>query len=217
MNRALSVDNVMKLKTKVHQYDGEWELAFNQPEASGVWFVYGASTSGKSSFVMQWAKYMTRFGKVLYNSLEEKVVKSFRDRMRRFNMSEVKKGRFVVVHDNYEALKKRLLRQRSAQIVVIDSDQYMDWTFLQYLEFKALFKNKTIMIVSQVEGRQPKSKRSRDIMFDAYIKVWVEGYRAISKGREIGPRGYYTVWDQGAEMYWGADPKPKTKSKSKRK
>ncbi len=40
-------------------------------------------------------------------------------------------------------------------------------------------------------------------MYDASLKIFVEGFRAISKGRFIGPKGYYTVWEEGAERYWG--------------
>jgi len=31
----------------------------------------------------------------------------------------------------------------------------------------------------------------------------VEGYRAFSKGRTFGELGYYTIWPERAEAYWG--------------
>jgi hypothetical protein len=41
-------------------------------------------------------------------------------------------------------------------------------------------------------------------MYDASLKIWIEGYRAFSKGRYIGPNGgVYTIWEEGAEKYWG--------------
>ena len=43
-----------------------------------------------------------------------------------------------------------------------------------------------------------------DIKFDADLKVWVEGGRAMSEGRYIGSVGYYDVLQQKARQYWGA-------------
>lgn len=40
-------------------------------------------------------------------------------------------------------------------------------------------------------------------MYDASLKVWVEGYTAFSKGRFIGETGKYTIWQEGADRYWG--------------
>lgn len=42
-------------------------------------------------------------------------------------------------------------------------------------------------------------------MFSASLKIWVEGYRAISKGRYFGEQGYYTVWKERADKYWGVE------------
>jgi len=40
-------------------------------------------------------------------------------------------------------------------------------------------------------------------MYTADLKIWVEGYRAFSKGRTFGELGYYTIWPERAEAYWG--------------
>ena len=43
---------------------------------------------------------------------------------------------------------------------------------------------------------------------NATLKVWVEGYRAFSKGRFIGRTGKYDIWPERAEGYWeGNRPK----------
>lgn len=39
-------------------------------------------------------------------------------------------------------------------------------------------------------------------MYDASLKIWVEGYKAFSKGRFFGSTGEITLWRQGAEEYW---------------
>ena len=39
-------------------------------------------------------------------------------------------------------------------------------------------------------------------MYDATLKIWVEGFKAFSKGRYIGPKGSLTIWPEGAMRYW---------------
>ena len=48
------------------------------------------------------------------------------------------------------------------------------------------------------------------VMYDADLKIWVEGYVAFSKGRYQGATGEYTIWEKGAYDYWNvAGPKQK--------
>ena len=39
-------------------------------------------------------------------------------------------------------------------------------------------------------------------MYDASLKIWVEGYKAFSKGRFIGQTGECVIWPEGARRYW---------------
>ena len=83
-----------------------------------------------------------------------------------------------------EDLDKRLSKRKSPDTVVIDSYQYTGMSFEDYLAFKSRHPNKLLVIISQAEGTRP------------------EGYRAISKGRYFGDKGYYTIWAERAEEYW---------------
>lgn len=73
-------------------------------------------------------------------------------------------------------------------------------TALSYKQIGKLF-----IVISQAEGRSPKGRMAKDVMYDADLKIWVEGHRAISKGRYIGTKGYYTNWIEGAAKYWGPE------------
>jgi hypothetical protein len=80
----------------------------------------------------------------------------------------------------------------------------MKWTFNEFTELVEMFPTKTFIIIGQAKGKNPKTGTANDIMFDAYIKIWVQGYMAFSKGREIGPNGgVFTIWKEGADKYWG--------------
>ena len=72
----------------------------------------------------------------------------------------------------------------------------------QYEEFIDLHKNKLIIFVSQADGLKPWGRTAQSAMYSASLKIWVEGYRAISKGRYRGNLGYYTIWAEKAEEYW---------------
>ena len=147
---------------------------------------------------------MAQFERVLYNALEEFQAKSFQDRMVKLKMQEVK-GNFLVAKYNLDELTMVLKRRKSPQVVSIDSEKYMNWNWKQYLKMVEQFPNKTFIIIGQAKGKNPSTSVAVDIMFDAYIKIWVEGYTAFSKGREIGSNGgIFTIWKEGSERYWGS-------------
>ena len=64
-------------------------------------------------------------------------------------------------------------------------------------------KDKLLIFLSHAAGSSPRGSAAVGVMYDATLKIWVEGYKAFSKGRFIGPTGEYTIWDEGAARYWG--------------
>lgn len=202
LKRALTVSDILELKHEVYDFEGEWLDAFDRPEQCGTWFIWGESGNGKSSFSLQLAKYMTNFDKVIINALEEGTSLSIKNSFMRHGLDEVD-GELYLVNETMEQLDKRLSRQRSPGVVLIDSIQYTGWTFKQYLDFKRKHNNKLMIIVSQAERGQPFGALAQRVMYDADLKILVEGHKAISKGRYIGETGEFTVWEKGAERYWG--------------
>ena len=101
-------------------------------------------------------------------------------------------------------LVERLKKRKSADFVVIDSIQDSQISRAEYRDLKRLSASKMLIFVSRVEGCRPMGRLAVDIKFDADLKVWVEGGRAMSEGRYIGSIGYYDVLQQKARQYWGA-------------
>ena len=205
MKRAISVNELLAMKKPTYKLSAEWREAFGEPERNGVWFVWGRSGSGKTSFVLQLCKELCRFGKVAYDSLEEGASISMKNAFIRAGMQDVARRLVLLDNENMEELDKRLSRRKSPDTVVIDSYQYTGMSFEDYLAFKRRHANKLIVIISQAEGTRPKGRTAGRVMFDASLKIWVEGYRAISKGRFFGSIGYYTIWAERAEEYWTKD------------
>ena len=191
MKKALSMVDLMRKNREVYAFEGALQEAFGQPEQNGVWFIWGRSGNGKTSFVLQLCKELTRYGKVAYDSLEEGDSLTMQNALMRVGMGDVGR-RFILLNESLKELDTRLKRRRSPDIVVVDSFQYAHIDLKQYEEFIDLHKNKLIIFVSQADGLKPWGRTAQSAMYSASLKIWVEGYRAISKGRYRGNLGYYT-------------------------
>lgn len=201
MERAFTINDILNKKYKLFDFKDEWEEAFSKPERCGVWFIWGNSGNGKTRFTMQLAKYLTNFGKVLYNSLEEGSSHTIRKAFEDVGMSEVKQ-KMLLVSESLEKLNQRLEKQRSSNIIIIDSFQYAQISYKQYIAFKEKHHNKLIIFISHADGKQPAGRSAKSVMYDATLKIWVEGFKAFSKGRYIGSKGQLTIWEEGASRYW---------------
>ena len=69
--RAYSVRDIEAKKWVTLPWGEKWSSPFGYPADNARWFISGASASGKSSFVMQLAKELCNYGRVLYMSYEE--------------------------------------------------------------------------------------------------------------------------------------------------
>lgn len=200
---ARGVREMLSMKYSTFDFRGEWYEAFGMPEKRGVWFVWGNSGNGKTSFVMQLCKYLCRFGRVAYNSLEEGAGLTMQNCLRRFGMMDVNRRFLLLDAESMERLEERMNRQKAPDFVVIDSFQYTMMTFKQYIEFRERHKNKLLIFISHADGRLPSGRSAKSAMYNADLKIYVEGYRAFSKGRYIGPKRHFDIWPEEAEKYWG--------------
>lgn len=197
MKRAISVRDILDKKYETFPFEGKWRDAFDTPERQGVWFIWGNSGNGKTSFVMQLCKELCRYDRVVFNSLEEGTCLTVQNNLKRFGMAEVSR-RLSFIKEDIPALKERLRRHKSFNIVVIDSIQYTLMTYKDYIRLKEEFPDKLFIFISHARGKNPKGDAATSVMYDADLKIWVEGYVAYSKGRYRGDTGQYTIWELGA-------------------
>lgn len=200
---AKGVREMLSIKYDLMDFDGEWHDAFGTPERRGVWIIWGNSGNGKTTFALQLSKYLCRFGRVAYDSMEEGVCLTMQNAMRREGMMDVN-GKFMLIdNENIEKLSERLNRKRSPEIVIIDSFQYTQMTYKQYIAFKEAHKRKLLIFISHADGKYPAGRAARSVMYDASLKIYIEGFRAFSKGRFIGPVGHYDIVKEKALEHWG--------------
>lgn len=202
MARAKSVSELLAMKVETFPFKDEWYNAFGEPERRGVWLIWGNSGTGKTTFVVQLCKYLCQFERVIYNSLEEGACGTMKNTLLRCGMLDVKRRFLLLDCEPLDELSQRLMKRKSPGVVVIDSFQYTQMNYKQYIAFKERHKDKLIIFVSHADGKLPSGRSARSVMYDATQKVYVEGYRAFSKGRFNGPKMAIDIWPEEAFEYW---------------
>jgi len=202
MPKAINLYNLYKAKFKTLDLDEPWRSLIGVPEQTGTWMVYGPPKNGKTSFCMHLAKYMTKFSRVIYNSVEEGLSATIRDATLRVNMEEV--GTRFLLGDKWTIpeLVEVLEKKNSPNFVVIDSVQFADLKFSEYKELKETFPKKIFCYISHIQGREPDGQVAKRIWRDANAIFRVEGFRAFPTTR-FGGQGYYDVAADKAKAYWG--------------
>lgn len=203
MSRTLSAKQVLSIKYKTIRLGGIWDDCVGEIGRTGVVFFWGNSGNGKTSAVVSFCKALCSHGKVLYLSKEEGVDLTMQQTLRRFGMAECGSRFQIDGRMTFEELDERLSKPRSAEFVVIDSFQYLQMSYKEYIAFKERHRNKLLIFVSHADGKRPDGRTATKVMYDAALKIWVEGYKAFSKGRYIGPAGECTIYEEGARRYWG--------------
>lgn len=206
MGQAISVDNLLKKRYTKLGFTGPWAEAFGQPVLGGSWFIYGGSSNGKSSFVQQLTRYLADLGlRVEYVALEEGTEDTMKEAALKANWKSV--GNKIKIREplEFNDFVEVVGKNKSADVFIVDTIQYFgeEIRFKQYLNLRRNNPKKLFIYISHINGRQPDGKAAIKVMRDSTLKIWIEGFRAISKGRYIGPKGYYTIWEKGAAKYWG--------------
>ena len=175
MRRALTVRDIREYRPRTLPFEGDWQASIGTPELTGTWLVWGASANGKTRFALQLARYLSRFVRVAYDSLEEGLSLSMQRAIAEVGMADAKRNFVLLDKEPLPDLARRLSRQRSPQAVVIDSLQYTGLTYAGYRELRDRFRGKLFVFISHADGREPKGNVARSIRYDAFVKVYVEG------------------------------------------
>ncbi len=205
LKRALTVANIQSTEIERIDFTGEWYEAFKKPQNRGVWFVYGGSGSGKSTFAMLLARELSKHGNTLYDLLEEETDDSdFIERTELCKMQDVADS-FHAQRYTLKELDIYLSKRNSPRYVIIDSLPYFLNSWQEYIDFKNKWaKKKTLVFIGHADGKVPSTELQKRVMYDAKMKIFVSGYLASCKGRTIGPNGgRFIIWEEGYKKIQG--------------
>ena len=189
--KVWSQKNLEDIRHEYIDFDGEWYLAFGRPEKSGCWIIYGKSGQGKSSFALQLARKFDEMGlRVLYLTLEMGACDDFVNSVLDVGISSKTNNIIYSDEATINDLEDYLSRQRSPDVIMIDSIQY----FEQQGGAKA---------PEHVDGREVEGKTAYEVKRDSFKRIYVEHFKATFIGRgKGGSRGYYIVWAEGYQKHW---------------
>ncbi len=190
MARAVNIRQLLTMKFPKIPLEGRWRELMGQPQLKGGILIWGDSAQGKTSFALQFAKELSRYEPVLYDTLEEGISESIRAACIREKMVEV--GNRVLLLDNEPVpeLIERLSRPKSRNVVIVDSLQYTGMTFETYKELLELFPKKLFVFISHADGKEPAGRIATQVKFNANVKIRVAGFTAYAISRYGGGTPY---------------------------
>lgn len=196
MARTLGVHHIINKTYHSLAFEGEWKEVFGCPSDPFTMLVYGLPKNGKTNFMMKFSKYLTQFGKVWYNSIEEGDCLTIKEAFIRCRMDELEPGKFMMgdryfFQDMVEYLKGR----NKGKFVIIDSRDFINLTCQQFKKLKTLFPRKSFIIICWEAAGKPAGKFAKDIEFIVDIVVHVSKFRAYARGR-FGGGKEYVIWDK---------------------
>ncbi|MCQ2359980.1 MAG: ATP-binding protein [Paludibacteraceae bacterium] len=207
MGKTISNKNVLNARFNVAEFEGEWLASFGRPELRGSWIVWGGSGSGKTTFMLQLAKYVSQFRKVAYNSLEQGLCLSFQVAWNRVGMADAGNNIMLIEKETLADLRLRLDKKRSPDIIIVDSLHYWQgFKLCDYVNLLQSYPDKLFVFVSHERNGEPKGSIAQYIRYNSDVKIRVEGYKAFITTRyedkENGVGGAdYTIWEEGANEY----------------
>ena len=192
--RAIGVKEFERQKFKVMAFKSPFKELIGEPECSGSMIIYGESGHGKTTFALRLMKYISKFYKCAYVSIESALKKSFQDIVKGSNLRSVARKvqlwEELTVADLYEKLKK----PRAPKIVFIDSLQYLQLndesmnqlTSFQYKKLIKDFPNVLFIFISHAKNGEPKGALAEAVYYGSDTCLLVDDFIIYPKKARFG-------------------------------
>lgn len=159
-----SPKQIAERNIETYPFDGSWNRIFGQPDIRFSTIIQGAAKSGKSTFCAKFAQYVSRYGRVLYISAEERINSlTLQQRLRQCNVTS-EKIRFVHVRDLDQV--EKLLQKGGYRFVIIDSVQHVKMSVDQWITLRKKFARRKLSwhLVMQMGENITKYKHEVDVL-----------------------------------------------------
>ncbi|MFC0182771.1 hypothetical protein SAMN04515674_1343 [Pseudarcicella hirudinis] len=206
MIKAVTPSNMLKIKHSTFEFEAPWSNAFgSQPSDSGYWMIWGKEKNGKTWFALLLAKYLCTKKRVLYISGEEGLEKEFVTSCRRAGITEKTRNIGFSEYIPLEHIEVLLGRRNAPKVVVIDNVTVYkdDLKGKTLFELKDKYPDVLFIFLAHEDRKEPYTAPAKLCRRLAKIIVYVEGLKAIVKGRCEG--GEYLINEERATLYWGIE------------
>jgi len=200
--RAYSYTDIERKEFDVLPFTGDWKEHQGEPERAGSILIYGDTGHGKTTYALQYMRYLCEFEKVFYNTVEEGMKASFK-RSLKLNGLQYISSKYTFQSEFYDDMVKRLNRKRQPKIVFVDSVQYCfrGKKDTHYFELMEMFPKTLFVWVSQLQKNSPKGAVADAIKWDAQNIIKIEDFKAYTEksrcgGSEVTP---YIISKEKAE------------------
>ena len=162
-------------------FQGKWLDFFGLPSTNFHLVLHGMSGEGKSTFAIQFAKYLAQnFGRVLYISGEEGFAKTFNDKLT--NNDAACPDLFVADLHSFEEILKDVPAD-TFNFKFFDSVDDMSIDAKKLKELRKLYKDSALITISQ-STKDGKMRGSNQIKHDSDMAVQVDnGIATTTKNR----------------------------------
>jgi DNA replication protein DnaC len=186
-SRAVQIYSVKRLQRKKFKpvAVGEYSSVLGEIEGNCNVIAYGSSGSGKTTFILKLANYLSKkYGKALYVSYEEDTNKSVVERTKRWNIDSEKL--YFAGRMNYDQLVDKVHKNKY-RVLVIDSLQYANFTYQNLIDFRARFKKRNIILLMLSFGNAlGKTLGFNDHLHASDVKLYFNQGELTSVSRYLG-------------------------------
>lgn len=198
--KTIGVFQLNQKKFDLLPFTGHWKDTMGEPEDNFSCIIYGNSGDGKTTFTVQLVKYLCTLGLTVgYVSEEEGISATMQKAFQRVNMHEVSGKITLIEQATYQDILDYFTKRGSADVLVLDSLDYLSITKQQYQELRGRLKKKIIIMLSWATGRKPLTQAARDIEYMVGIKLLVKQYIVYPRSR-FGGNQPFVVWPERARL-----------------
>jgi KaiC/GvpD/RAD55 family RecA-like ATPase len=198
--RRITGKTLLEKTYPTYGFDGEWMRSLGDVEKHFKMLIYGPSGSGKTRFCMKLALYLTKWGKVYYNSMEQGEGKGLQDVMKWASPTDAQAQKVSIGdREHFDIMLETLESDKQIRFVFIDSLDYMKLTQDQYKFLIEKYPRKSFVIICWSENKKPKSKHAEAIEYMVDIKAYCERGFVHAKSRyAVGNPLPFRIFEQKA-------------------
>lgn len=206
--RLKTANNVLEKTFTILPLQGVYAEVLGQPEASGLWLIYGADKHGKTTISLTLAAELGKYLKTAYIMAEQGFDLDFQQLLRRLAITQDDKSMLFSEYVPIEELDCLLKKRKQPDIIFLDNLT----VYAEELKGGALRKllisnpKKLFIALAHEENGMPYTATARLAKKLAKRIIHVEGNTATVEGR--GPGGSIVVDENNAALYWGTPEGP---------